>query len=206
MSKTNSKDKTENMKKNDKKVMEPKEVKTRKRMREASNDLPNSKITIMKEPKIRSVKQKIDFSEDTDKLTQINNNVTKKVPVNSKFSQIGKTESKVKIWNLDKQDKVKSDRVQLTQEFLDKVRRSNERNQRKLKMSKQNVAISLQPEPQIKGDGIKTEVEGEEEVDYEDDLSIDDLEMGVEPTDLLEEEDTLATADAQVQGKTGTVV
>ena len=68
--------------------------------------------------------------------------------------------------------------MQWTQEFLDKVRRSNEKHKLK-KQSKtnkdSNKTVLLQVKPQ--GDGIDTAVDvcdiSDKELDYEDDLSID---------------------------------
>ena len=76
---------------------------------------------------------------------------------------------------------LKSDKVKWTKEFLDKVRKSNEKHAKQSKIVNSNDVIPLlqeqQKDKQLNNDGIVTTVEGieelsEEELDYEDDLSM----------------------------------
>ena len=154
----------------------------KRRSMEISNAGNNSNDMAVEkgQPEKKSVKRKIDFLNESvaSKSQQINNNATvreiketkdlkQKVMVNEPII----TRSRI-------QSNPKADHVQWTQEFLNKVRRSNEKHKLKkqVKTNKNsNKTVLLQAKPQ--GDGIDTSVEvcdiSDEESDYEDDLSID---------------------------------
>ena len=134
------------------------------------------------------VKRKIDFSNDETQPKQSNNNATVVNLNENKDSQVKLTKlngSK----DLRNGNKMKtrssapkivpdvSSRVQWIQEFLNKVRKSNEKflNNKKERAVSIN-SISLQERDT--GDGVSTNVEmevlEEEELDYDDDLSFEE--------------------------------
>ena len=201
-------------------------VKENKRKRQ--NESGSEKLTVEKQPKLnvhqnKSVKRKIDFDEATKGGKQVNNNATM-VKVRSKGSaneshKNVKSVASGKVLNdrsrfrsvgvksTDIEEELSSNRVQWTKEFMDKVKKSNEKHKNKvLQGSKINKVGSIvlqstgDQEVITTGDGIVTEVvtEGpwdplisEEELDYDDDLSVEDdeVQMGqdsVEFTDELE--------------------
>ena len=72
-------------------------------------------------------------------------------------------------------------KVQWTKEFMEKMRRSNERHKKEIGKRKAdaidtNVDLFQNVDANLRGDGIVTEAEviSEEELDYDDDLSVDD--------------------------------
>ena len=150
----------------------------------------------------KSAKRKIDFNDkqvdvlgDKMKGKQVNNNSN--LNDSSGHVDIGNSRmnlrSKLADRPINMTSKVgnfENSRVQWTKEFMDKVKKSNEkaRVRRKDKCINHldagidnNVDLSLQmeTEPVRKGDGIQVQPdeEYEEELDYEDDLSVDD-DMG----------------------------
>ena len=160
---------------------EMKDLKMRKRGR--SEGLIENLTVATKQSKVNNevkggAKRKIDFGKST-RNEQVNNNATRAVVTR------GLANNSQRIPNENSLSKVR-----WTQEFMDKVRKSNEKYQRqkqkdkrgqnsKINQTNVNGKVSLQE----KGDGIDAEVlrnstddEDLEILDYEDDLSIDEEE------------------------------
>ena len=170
---------------------------------------PNAKATKIQKSKIGkgSVRRKIDFNDSQ----QVQENKNSKVKTNENEKQVNNNASltrklgEVKDRTRSKKgqechvenvkdgktvrvksqpEKVESNRVQWTKEFMEKVRKSNERHNRKSKSKRSNVDKqddSLLQNAQTRGDGIEvllnvTDVEVDEELDYEDDVSVDGID------------------------------
>ena len=165
--------------------------------------------------KPKSVKKKIEFGNEKAKAKkmiaeQVNNNATIAVGNNKIDPEQGRSRPARNVEQKGFEKDVSCNKVQWTKEFLEKVRRSNERHKKKAD-SKQSAAstnnnLSLQ---EMKADGINTMVEGvvesnfeEEELDYNDDLSTEDDEFQME----LSDEDQVifvAKEDANVNTQRG---
>ena len=223
MSRGNKKEKAKKLVNEPSKICSTKEVCTRKRSKE-NDDFQievnsNTEMAFGKLAKSKkSVKRKIDFSEGKAEMQQ-NNNATKTTNVvdinNKKVCKANdgekdisgcKTRSK-RAMSMPTEGKVKSiklndladSRVQWTKEFMEKVRKSNEKHNKIVKPNnRQNFVMSLQHK-EDRGDGICTMVENtgnlsdEEELDYEDDISMEDGLLTTEEDfpDVTDEKETV---------------
>ena len=172
---------------------------TRKRGRTKSDDISN--LTVLNEmPK--SAKRKIVFSggKDRNDESQRNNNATN---VKTKEVSVGEARSRpVRKVNRNDRSSLESGQVKWTKEFLDRIKKSNERHKAKLQKGTKTKSVnntkvnkdfdSLQVEKKdtvTKGDGIEMSVCNEdldsnvELLNYEDDLSLEGEDPMVEMCD-----------------------
>ena len=126
------------------------------------------------------VKRKMDFNDDEQYVTQVNNN-SSRPKVENKI--VNRPVRKVLNEGKSKQDvDISLNRVQWTKEFMEKIRRSNERHRQKeksVKMAENNSSDILQDR---QDDGVTLGVEGldpdkQELLDYEDDLSMEEEDI-----------------------------
>ena len=221
-----------------KKLTKQKEPITKKRKLGAS-DRNESNQTISKMAKQSrsrpTVKRKIDFSneerEGNDKQVQLNNNATLMVNGSTKLQgNNGQLSNKMvtrvaKAANAKPLEKegikikpIESYRVNWTKEFMEKVKRSNQKvldkkiqKQKQMRNNAENntsmikTSNILQESSKPRGDGVQTEVDlgtstGQEDMDdielldYEDDLSIDEDLEPMEPYSLADNQETAGTA------------
>ena len=161
----------------------------------------------------KSAKQKIDFNEKSRKemkeMTQ--NDIVSEIQSNNNATLLNDGVNMAQ--NLRNRQRMKSANVtdgcryhvQWTKEFMEKVRKSNERNKKDLKSKKfenqkSNGDLSLQVD-EVLGDGILTSMENlidvTEELDYEDDLSIEE-EIFPIPEDSVPDDNLPGTSSQQI--------
>ena len=117
------------------------------------------------------------------KVDQFNNNSTK---IDENYKRVSASSKPMKEVNIDNP---KLSRVQWTKEFMDKVRKSNEKAALAGQDKAKNPKLILQEEEAIvQTDGICMQIENEMDdiLDYEDDLSIDKEEIAEETVETSE--------------------
>ena len=162
-------------------------VVTRKRTRGDVNVSEESQPTDKMAKRIQnSARRKIDFMSENEEhevskvKENVNNNATAKVSQNIELRDRNRSTKTVNKTNGIRS----SDRVQWTKEFLDKIRKSNEKHERSVENKARKPKVvktktnqtDLSFQDQNKGDGIEMTVQCDdiEELDYEDDLSVDE--------------------------------
>ena len=184
----------------------------------------------------KSARRKIDFNENQRKTVvekvKTNNRVGKSLQLNNNSmtapGQLRKMNLRNKPRsNLDievnksaslSKDKQPEGRVQWTKEFLQKIRHSNERHLAQKELARENAANSVKRgndkfcdsfQELMIGDGIVMTVEGNdfEELDYEDDLSVDEagIEAVVVPVQTHDANSQQVTVDEVRPGTSGYV-
>ena len=176
------------------------EAKTRKRTKMNSQDVTEMSVEQMVENSKLSkkpVKRKIDFDKvQRNKILIRQDNVQKNNNATNIEGNVRQTRNRSRSEDNKVMTTVEpvSSKVCWTQEFLDKVKKSNAKHRKQqtvVKSGVNNSGNSLQElVPEQRGDGIQTvvdkPVEDEEDIlDYNDDLSIEDEEMNPDE-ELLE--------------------